>query len=225
MDHVIADAKKLILSSDGTMTMNHNKKSSVSFCPWIMTLFFAIFFLFPPVPATANENKTVATTPQRVISLYGGLTETLYALGLESRIVGVVNSDDYPPGVRSKPRVGTHFNPSIEKILSLNPDLALAKNRRGRTAEALTYLEKAGISIFTADPHTIDDFFTLLKTLGEQFSCQDKAAILIREYEQKLKKEQRKVASRQLKKKVFFEVRYHDHALIAAGGGNPSSMK
>jgi len=62
-----------------------------------------------------------------------------------------------------------------------------------------------------------DDFFTLLKTLGEKFNCQNKAAILLREYKQKLKKEQRKVSSRQLKKRVFFEVRYHDHSLIVAG--------
>lgn len=189
-------------------------------CPflllWVIASFFTIIcLLFPLVSAASQKNGE--STPQRVISLYGGLTEALYALGLGSRIVGVVNSDDYPAEVRLKPKVGTHFNPSIEKILALEPDLVLAKNRRGRTAEALIYLEKAGISIFTADPHTIDDFYTLLTTLGEILNCQENAASLISKYQQKLEKEQSKVVTRKLKKKVFFEVRYHEHALIAAG--------
>lgn len=199
------------------MTINYHKYYLL-FLTWLLTLQLICYSLLFPTNSIANQSKTMTTSaPQRIISLYGGLTETLYALGLAPRIVGVVNSDDYPPDVRSKARVGTHFNPSIEKILSLNPDLVLAKNRRGRTAEALTYLEKAGISIFTADPHTIDDFFTLLKTLGKRFGCQERAARLIRKYRQKLKKEQRKVTSKKRGEKVFFEVRYHDHALIAAG--------
>jgi len=183
---------------------------------WVVMFLFVAFCLLSPMVSTASQPPS--PRPQRVISLYGGLTETLYALGLGSCIVGVANSDDYPAEVLTKPKVGTHFNPSIEKILSLNPDLVLAKNRRGRTSEALTYLEKAGIGIFTADPHTIDDFFVLVKTLGKIFQYQDKAAGLIKEYERKLEREQRKVATRRQKKKVFFEVRYHDHALIAAGG-------
>ena len=184
----------------------------------VFVFLFAVCCLLSPMASAAGQDPPPAV-PQRIISLYGGLTETLYALGLGSHIVGVANSDDYPPEVLGKPRVGTHFNPSIEKILSLNPDLVVAKNRRGRTAEALKYLEVAGIRIFTADPQSIDDFFTLMKSFGNMFQCRDKATALIKEYRQRLKAEQDKVASRrqQQKKKVFFEVRYHDHALIAAG--------
>jgi len=198
------------------MPTNH-REHSIPLLLRVVTFLFVVFCLLSPMLSTASQSSPLPANPQRVISLYGGLTETIYALGLGPRIVGVANSDDYPPEVLSKPRVGTHFNPSIEKILSLNPDLVLAKNRRGRTAEALKYLEVAGIRIFTADPHTIDDFFVLVKTLGKMFRCQDKATILINSYEQRLEKEYRKLASHRLKKKVFFEVRYHDHSLIAAG--------
>ncbi len=187
------------------------------FTQTLFLLFIIYGLLLPAYPAAGSNEKRQHIIPQRIISLYGGLTETLYALGLGPRIVGVVNSDDYPPEVLKKTRVGTHFNPSIEKILSLNPDLVLAKNRRGRTAEALTYLEKAGISVFTADPHTLNDFYALLKTLGNMFHCPEKAAELIDEYNEKLAEERQKEGIQKPAKRVFFEVRYHDHALIAAG--------
>jgi len=187
------------------------------FTKTLVLLFIIYGLLLPAYPAAGSNENRQHVIPQRIISLYGGLTETLYALGLGPRIVGVVNSDDYPPEVLQKPRVGTHFNPSIEKILSLNPDLVLAKNRRGRTAEALTYLEKAGISIFTADPHTLNDFYSLLKTLGKMFHCPEKAAALIDKYNEKLAEERQKEGIQKSAKRVFFEVRYHDHALIAAG--------
>ncbi len=175
-----------------------------------------VILLLSLLPALATAGETGAA-PERVISLYGGLTETLYALGLQQFLVGVSNSDDYPPQVKSKPRVGTHFNPSIEKILALNPDLVLAKNRRGRTAEALGYLERAGVRVFTADPHTLEQFFALVIKLGEIFHCQARATALVAGYRQRLRRLQERIPSQEEKPLVFFEVRFHEHDLMAAG--------
>ncbi|MBW1646223.1 MAG: ABC transporter substrate-binding protein [Deltaproteobacteria bacterium] len=171
--------------------------------------------LFLPGPAAGAGGQ--APAPTRVISLYGGLTETLYALDLGQYLVGVSNSDDYPPPVRRKPKVGTHFNPSIEKILALNPDLVLAKNRRGRTAAALDYLQRAGIRVITADPHTLEQFFSLVAELGRVFHCQPRAAALVSGWRQRLQAVRRRVAGRTPKPLVFFEVRCRDHDLTAAG--------
>src|SRR5437867_11478357 len=42
---------------------------------------------------------------QRIVSLLPSATETVCALGLEDRLVGVSHSCDYPPAIRSKPRL------------------------------------------------------------------------------------------------------------------------
>ncbi len=64
--------------------------------------------------------------PQRVvvagIPLY---SEILIALGLGDRIVGVADSPDNPPEVAHLPRVGTVWQPSLEAIVALSPDLVL----------------------------------------------------------------------------------------------------
>lgn len=51
--------------------------------------------------------------------------ETLFALGLGDRVVGVGDYSTWPPEVKDKPRLGGLFNPNLERILSLKPDLAV----------------------------------------------------------------------------------------------------
>ncbi len=81
------------------------------------------------IPATVN----------RVVTLAPNLTETVYALGLEDRLVGDTNVCDTPAAAKSKPHVGDPQNPSLEAIVALRPDLVLATTsiNRVETADAL----------------------------------------------------------------------------------------
>ncbi len=71
-------------------------------------------WLGPPAPAV----------PRRVVSLAPSLTDTVVALGLASRLVGVTRYDD-APAVAGLPRVGGFIDPSPEAVLALKPDLVL----------------------------------------------------------------------------------------------------
>ena len=61
----------------------------------------------------------------RVVSLAPSITETLYALGVQDRLVGDSDYCDYPPEAKQKPHVGGTISPSIETIASLHPDVVL----------------------------------------------------------------------------------------------------
>ena len=63
--------------------------------------------------------------PQRIISLSPSVTETLFALGVGDRVVGVSMFCDYPPEVEPLPKVGDFFNPNLEAIVRLHPDLVV----------------------------------------------------------------------------------------------------
>ena len=64
-------------------------------------------------------------SPQRIVSLVPGITETLFALGLDKEIAGVTTFCDYPQEAVSKRKIGGLVNPSLEEIVSLNPDLVI----------------------------------------------------------------------------------------------------
>jgi iron complex transport system substrate-binding protein len=68
---------------------------------------------------------SIATDPQRVISLAPNVTEILFALGLESRVVGVTSYCDFPEAAKAKEKVGDTLRPNLEKIISLKPDLVV----------------------------------------------------------------------------------------------------
>jgi iron complex transport system substrate-binding protein len=66
-----------------------------------------------------------AAQPRRIVSTTPSITETLYALGLGDRVVGVTNYCHYPPEVVKKPKIGTFTAPNLEAIAALRPDLVI----------------------------------------------------------------------------------------------------
>ena len=62
---------------------------------------------------------------ERIVSLTPSITETIFALGAGRRVVGITDSCDFPPEVRAKPHVCSWFDPDMDRILDLEPDLVL----------------------------------------------------------------------------------------------------
>ena len=107
----------------------------------------------------------VPDQPQRIVSLAPSLTETLFALGLGDRVVGVTNFCDFPPEAGSKPKVGGVINPSVEVVVSLKPDLVLI-SREGNRRETMTALARLGISVFAVSAERLGDIFRLIRDVA-----------------------------------------------------------
>ena len=104
--------------------------------------------------------------PQRVVCLAPSLTETVYALGLGAAVVGVTTFTDYPPEAREKPSVGGLTDASLERIISLHPDLvlAMAELNRQETVEELQHL---GIPVFVVDPQGLQGIVASIQHIGD----------------------------------------------------------
>jgi iron complex transport system substrate-binding protein len=96
-----------------------------------------------------------ALDPSRIVSIGGAITEILYALGLEQRVVAVDSTSLYPPqALRDKPSVGYMRALSPEGVLSLNPSLILATEGTG-PKETVAVLKAAGVPmLLVPDPFT-----------------------------------------------------------------------
>jgi ABC-type hemin transport system substrate-binding protein len=62
-------------------------------------------------PAPSADATADIAAFSRIVSLAPSTTETLYALGLGDRIVGVTDFCNYPPEARDKTRVGALLRP------------------------------------------------------------------------------------------------------------------
>jgi|CXWL01.1.fsa_nt_gi iron complex transport system substrate-binding protein len=92
-----------------------------------------------PAPATA--------APQRIVSMAPAVTETLYALGLGERVVGVSDYTVWPPAAASLPRLGGLFDPNLEAIFSLRPDLVILIPSQADLATRLGGLAIASLTV------------------------------------------------------------------------------
>lgn len=91
---------------------------------------------------------------QRIIALTPSLVETLFALGLGDRVVGVGDYARWPDEVARKPHLGGLFNPNLERIVSLKPDLAvLLPSERDLGAK----LQPLGIDVLIVPDESLAD--------------------------------------------------------------------
>jgi iron complex transport system substrate-binding protein len=114
--------------------------------------------------------------PQRIVSLTPSLTEILFALELGHRVVGVTDSCDYPVEVREWPHVACWFDPDLEKLFSLKPDLVLGLQTAHHKLKLK--LESEGMRVILVNPVTVDEAIDDIIRIGKLLGVQKKAEIL-----------------------------------------------
>lgn len=113
-----------------------------------------------------GRELVLAGPPQRIVSLVPSVTEIIYALGGEDRLVGVTDFCDWPPEAGRKPRVGGMVAPNLELIVALRADLVVATSE-GNSRETFDQLRRLKIPVFTVNPRRLSDVMTLIARLGE----------------------------------------------------------
>jgi ABC-type hemin transport system substrate-binding protein len=105
--------------------------------------------------------------PARIVSLVPSLTESLFALGLGERVVGVTEWCVHPADAVAKlPRVGGTKTPDLPAVLALEPDLVLANREENRRRD-VERLEAAGVRVWLTYPRTVAEGAALLAELAE----------------------------------------------------------
>lgn len=113
-----------------------------------------------------RQEARPAGGPSRIIAVTPSVTETLFALGLGSRVIGVGDYSVWPPEeVARKPRVGGLFNPNLEGIVALHPDLAVLIPSERELGGKLSNL---GIEVLAVENETLADIERSFATIAER---------------------------------------------------------
>jgi iron complex transport system substrate-binding protein len=112
--------------------------------------------------------------PQRIVCLTEEPTEVLYALGQQQRIVGISGYTVRPPQARhEKPRVSAFTSAKLDKILALQPDLAIGFS--DMQADIAAALVKAGVEVWISNHRSIDGILGYVRRLGALVGSADAA--------------------------------------------------
>lgn len=115
--------------------------------------------------------------PKKIISLCPGITETLYALGLEKEIVGRTRYCIFPKEtVEGAAIVGGTKEIQLEKIKALHPDLIIVEKEEN-TQEIVDSLEKF-FSVYVHEVQSIEDAHRMIDDLGDICNRQSAATQL-----------------------------------------------
>src|SRR5216684_612910 len=159
----------------------------------------------PPFREVVDEAGRTVRIPQpvrRIVSLAPSLTETIYALGLQDRLVGDTDYCDYPPDAQKKPKVGGAINPSLEQIVALHPDLVLITKSLNRL-ETVHSLDNLGISSYATDPHTLEDIIASSKKLSDVLGVPEAGASVAADMQRHLADLQKRLAALPPKRVLF----------------------
>ena len=108
----------------------------------------------------------VPQLPSRIVSLAPSLTETLYALGVQDRLVGDTDYCDYPPDAQKKRKVGGPINPNLEEIAALHPDLVLVTKEINRL-DTVRALDTLGIPTYATRAQNVDEILSTTQKLAD----------------------------------------------------------
>ena len=117
-----------------------------------------------PYPVSVN-NVVFEKAPEAIISLSPALTEILYEMGMDEKIVGRSSYCDYPEEVKALADMGSSASPDIDKICAMKPDLVLTSTPiAGKDVFAM---EQLGIKTLLIEaPETLEQFRAVYRGLG-----------------------------------------------------------
>ncbi len=149
---------------------------------WSVVLLLALSTCSWAVHPERDDTGRSVSVPDRVhriVSLAPSLTDIVYALGAQGDLVGITDYTDYPPqAAREKPSVGAIVNPSLEKILTLHPDMVLALPAFNG-AEAISGLERLNLPVFLFNTTNMSDIYRNIASVGRVLGRDREASALI----------------------------------------------
>lgn len=133
----------------------------------------------PLLATTLAARNAQADGEARWVSIGGGVTETIFALGAGDRLVGTDTSSTWPEGAQTLPQVGYQHTLTPEGILALRPDVLVHDGSAG-PQRTLERVQKAGVDERRLDGRrSLAGLEARVTRLGEMLGRREKARALI----------------------------------------------
>ena len=135
-----------------------------------------LFLLLAIVVATFASERIVALSPS--------VNEIIFALGDGDKIVGNTTYCTYPEASKKVEKVGGYFDPSLEKIVALNPTLVIMQQNNYKLSQKLGAL---GIQTRVVKIDTLENIKATIEKIGEISGKEDEAQKILQSINQELK--------------------------------------
>ena len=157
-----------------------------------------------------------AASPERIISLAPNLTEILYAMGLEERIVGVTSYCDVPERAKDKAKIGGMSNPSLEAVVTLKPDLVIMTTD-GNPKEFESKMKSFHVPTYVFRARQLAELSEGIRDLGKAVGAEERAESLSGQIEETIRRIKAVGGGTSPRKKALFII--WPEPMVVAGPG------
>jgi iron complex transport system substrate-binding protein len=150
-----------------------------------------------------DRGKTIslASPPQRLISLLPSLTESICALGKCNHLVGVDRFSNWPLSLQNLPKLGGMSDTNLEAIVQLKPDLVMVD----KSSPIISRLEDLRISVMAFEIKTMADEERTLKKLDLALGSKE-AGRVWNQIQAEITRANKQLDGSQKNMRVYFEV-------------------
>jgi len=177
--------------------------------------FFTLIVLFVNTVAFSAQ-------PERIAVAGGSITEIIFKLGEQDRIVGVDSTSTFPEEAKNFPILGYVRNISAEGVLSLKPDLLLGEDDTGPT-KTLKQVENVGVNtVIIHEDNSLSALKNKITKIAQLLNVEEKGGALLDEIQidiDALAYANKQLSSSDVKTpRVLFLLTIGNGTPIAAGG-------
>jgi iron complex transport system substrate-binding protein len=172
-----------------------------------------------PGGAASEEVSGKLADPSRIVAIGGSITEIVFALGEEGKLIARDSTSIYPEAALKLPDVGYMRALSPEGVLSVDPSAVIALDGSG-PKEAVDVLKKAKVA-YLAVPETYDraGILAKIRLVGEAIGAGDKTAALLASVDKDLAAAEARAAKIEKRQRVLFILSAEGGKIMAAGAG------
>ena len=152
---------------------------------------------------------------QRIVSMSPAITEIIFFLGEQDRLVGVTDHCNYPAQAKKIDSIGGYGNPGIERIVSLRPDLILTTN--GKRHPSYAKLMSLKMNVQDIETHSFSDTMKMINELGDILGVPDKARRETDKMTREIDEIRKRYSDVEKPVRVFVEVNYNPIFTIGHG--------
>lgn len=163
---------------------------------------------------------TLDKYPERIVSLAPGNTQILFAVGAGDNVVGVTDYCTYPydfstwVAAGNMTSIGNYYDPAIEPIVALNPDLIVAALGSEDVANQLRSLN---YNVLVLNPADLDGILKNLLLVGKATGYENQATDLVASLQQRIDTITDAVATITTKPKVYVELYSSPYMSVGSG--------
>lgn len=143
--------------------------------------------------------------PERVVALAPSVTEIVYALQEEGRLVGVTRFSNYPAAAQHLPKVGSYVHLDVERVVALRPDLCIAV-KDGNPIASVEQLLAVGIPVFAVDPVDLERVMQSVTAIGTILNADARARAVVSDMRRRMAAVQARISQTDRRPRVFFQI-------------------